>query len=222
MTQDEIWKPVYIKDEKTQYEVSNKGRARNAEKDKMLNPLLNISNGYYRYDIRRNKGDKSNLILAHRLVLSSFSPIENPEEYTVHHKDGIKTNNRLENLQWLTLRDHTLLEMDLGNNKISKRREEAINFKGYIGEFLKDGTLINFYAGRKDIERNNKSQASVYGVTINQGESYRNLIYRRFPIGTKPEIGKKYDLYDNIFTQFFKHRLDKIPTNSKIQLEFSL
>lgn len=40
--------------------------------------------------------------LVHRLVLSTFSPIENMELYDVNHINGNKLDNRLENLEWCT------------------------------------------------------------------------------------------------------------------------
>ena len=40
--------------------------------------------------------------LVHRLVLSTFCPIENMEAYDVNHKNGDKLDNRLENLEWCT------------------------------------------------------------------------------------------------------------------------
>lgn len=41
-------------------------------------------------------------VLVHRLVLSTFLPIENMEFYDVNHKNGDKLDNRLENLEWCT------------------------------------------------------------------------------------------------------------------------
>lgn len=38
----------------------------------------------------------------HRLVLETFCPIENMEDYQVNHIDGNKTNNNLNNLEWVT------------------------------------------------------------------------------------------------------------------------
>jgi hypothetical protein len=40
--------------------------------------------------------------LVHRLVLSTFNPVENMEDYDVNHKNGNKLDNRLENLEWCT------------------------------------------------------------------------------------------------------------------------
>ena len=45
---------------------------------------------------------KEKRALVHRLVLSTFCPIENMGNYDVNHKNGDKLDNRLENLEWCT------------------------------------------------------------------------------------------------------------------------
>lgn len=40
--------------------------------------------------------------LIHRLVMEAFSPIANMSDFDVNHKDGVKTNNRIDNLEWCT------------------------------------------------------------------------------------------------------------------------
>lgn len=42
----------------------------------------------------------------HRLVLEAFLPNENSDKLTVNHKDEDKTNNSLENLEWMTIGDN--------------------------------------------------------------------------------------------------------------------
>lgn len=41
-------------------------------------------------------------MLVHRIVLSSFRPCDGMEKLDVNHKDGNKSNNKLENLEWCT------------------------------------------------------------------------------------------------------------------------
>lgn len=42
----------------------------------------------------------------HRLVLQTFRPHKNFGEMDVNHKDGVKTNNNLENLEWMTHKEN--------------------------------------------------------------------------------------------------------------------
>ena len=94
----EEWKYIYILDEKTEYLVSSKGRVFSKYSNKILKP--DISNcGYLRVDIYKNKKHKK--ISVHRLVAIAF--INNPNNLPeVNHKDGDKTNNSVENLEWVT------------------------------------------------------------------------------------------------------------------------
>lgn len=43
----------------------------------------------------------------HRIILQSFNPIDNLEEMTVDHINGIRSDNRLENLKWATNEENT-------------------------------------------------------------------------------------------------------------------
>lgn len=56
--------------------------------------------GYREVTLSENGKCKSYLV--HRLILSSFSPIDNMETLDVNHINGDKLDNRLENLEWCT------------------------------------------------------------------------------------------------------------------------
>jgi hypothetical protein len=95
----EVWKE--IKDHEN-YEISNFGRVKN----KTTNYILSQKNegGYLRISLKIPKSTKSKMYLVHRLVAQTFIP--NPENKpTVNHKDKNKSNNKVENLEWSTMKE---------------------------------------------------------------------------------------------------------------------
>jgi hypothetical protein len=97
----EIWRPVVGYE--WLYDVSNFWRIRtllNKWSDiKIMKPWKN-SSGYMSTVIYNENWKKSSIVL-HRLVAQSF--IDNPElKPQVNHKNWIKTDNRVENLEWCT------------------------------------------------------------------------------------------------------------------------
>lgn len=111
----EIWKPIVGFEQ--QYEISNKGKIRSIDryvdhwrggkrlyKGTPKNERLN-GKGYYRCNLK-NKGSRYDFTV-HRLVAMAFIP--NPQNYReVNHKDGIKTNNCVENLEWCSSSQNTI------------------------------------------------------------------------------------------------------------------
>lgn len=61
-----------------------------------------IDRNGYRAVILSYYPELSKQVSVHRLVLATFSPIENMEKLDVNHKNGNKLDNRLENLEWCT------------------------------------------------------------------------------------------------------------------------
>ena len=86
--------------------------------EKILKPGKNRD--YLHLTLR--KDNKSKIFKVHRLVLQTFSPINNYEFLQVNHKDGDKSNNNLNNLEWITQQDNQLHRyQELYNDrKISK------------------------------------------------------------------------------------------------------
>lgn len=87
-------------------------------REKILNPVIN-DNGYYITNLKH----PSKMLRIHRLVGKAFIP--NPEnKRCINHKNGIKTDNRVENLEWATHGENNLHAYKTGLKKAHVRRGE--------------------------------------------------------------------------------------------------
>ena len=84
------------------YEVSDAGMVRSLKRTTTSGKVLSQragTGGYLRVCLCENNHKKT--FVVHRLVASAF--IENPEHKPeVNHKNGIRTDNRASNLEWVT------------------------------------------------------------------------------------------------------------------------
>lgn len=157
---EEVWKPVVGYE--GLYEVSNIGRVRSlgfpmrchnmkfVRRGKILS--LSLSEfGYLRAKLCKDGLQKKYMV--HRLVSEAFIP--NPNNYPfVNHKNEIRHDNRVENLEWCT----RLYNMRFGNC-INKIRETHINNKKLSKKCAKcdlDGTILEMYPSQAEAARKNK------------------------------------------------------------------
>ena len=108
------------------YEISNFGRVKGIKRNKLLKPKMS-RDGYLRVGLRKPK-EKQRWFFVHRLVAFAF--ISNPNNYPqVNHKDEIKTNNCIENLEWCTAKYNnnygTHIQRMIQNTDYSKIDYEA-------------------------------------------------------------------------------------------------
>jgi hypothetical protein len=109
---EEIWKDII---DYPDYQVSNLGRVKNRNTDRLLKPFL-VGQGYYCVALYRNKESKFHYI--HRLVASAFLN-KSDDKPVINHKDGVRTNNTVSNLEWCTQSENIQKAYDMG---LSTRR----------------------------------------------------------------------------------------------------
>lgn len=141
---EEIWKD--IKGFEGLYQVSNIGRIKSIDryirnkwgsltlcKEHILKPRTD-DDGYYRIGLYKDGKYKS--FGLHRLVSEAFIP--NPNNLPcVNHKNEIKTDNRVENLEWCT---------NSYNLNYGHRLEKAIEKrKIHILQFTKNMDFVGYY-----------------------------------------------------------------------------
>jgi len=98
---------------------------KHSRKLKIMTPVDNMKAGYLRVVL--TKDGNSKLVYIHRVVAETY--ITNPDgKPMVNHIDGVKTNNRVENLEWVTRIENYVHAFELGlypRNRIhpSKKKE---------------------------------------------------------------------------------------------------
>lgn len=151
----EIWKD--IEGYEGLYQVSNLGRVKSLarittfknrdsvryETEKILT-LAKHHKGYLKAQLRKEDVLKGYFI--HRLVALAFIP--NPEnKSTVNHKDGDKSNNTVDNLEWMTNQENMKHAYDTGirnNDKVSEMKWKP------VAQYTKDGELLRTYKSVKE------------------------------------------------------------------------
>lgn len=152
----EIWKP--IEGYEGLYEISSLGRVKsttrltkgrwNSLKTNHGRILKGIKHqlGYVRADLCKN-GIRKHFSI-HRLVANSFIPnTENKPQ--VNHKNGIKKDNRSENLEWCTSLENHAHAWKIGIHVITEKQREngrkmaPINRRSYLKRIA--STALNNY-----------------------------------------------------------------------------
>ena len=129
------------------YEISDMGRVKSINynhtgTEKILKPQKN-THGYLFVDLCKDGKVKHTLV--HRIVAEAFIPNPNNLE-TVNHKDEVKTNNTVTNLEWMSKRDN----INYGTH--NKRMAEALSKQVKMFD-KKTGELLETFPSTMEAER---------------------------------------------------------------------
>lgn len=225
---EEIWKP--IKGFEGWYEVSNKGRVKSLDrvvyfknnkgsrkyKGKILKQKYH--NGYALVNINKNK--KIYTFSVHILVATAF--IDNPNNYPlVHHKDGVKSNNDVSNLEWSTYSNnitpaikHNLLTPNLeGINKINEEHKiEILCYKDncLIKRCDCSRSMAKWLIENNYIKKTTSIESAARAIRkfSLEGKQYYGFIFKRIP--STSVIEKP----DNITIKKDEKNIITLPTSS--------
>ena len=169
----EIWKDVV--DYEGRYQVSNMGRVKSLvdSHGKFREKILSLSkhgNGYL--VVVLCKCGRHKVYCVHRLVLSTFNPMDNMENLECNHRDENKENNNLSNLEWTTHKENC----NHGTRIARMAEKKSI----LIVQLTLDGKLVNVYKSSKEAERGGFNQGNIIQCCKNKFNREDNNIYKGY------------------------------------------
>lgn len=138
--------------------------------------------GYHRVKTQVN-GKVVNFII-HREVAKVFIP--NPENKPcVNHIDGVKSNNNVPNLEWVTNQENIVHSYAIGLHK-AKIGEEAGRFSGAVEAYTKDtNQFVCTMYGNLDMAANGFDYRLVSAVLKGKRKSHNGCIFIKLNLGAK-------------------------------------
>lgn len=167
------------------YILHDDGSLYSPKTQRFLKPLKD-SKGYLYYDLRRKKV-KYKCPKVHRLVMLAFSNDEEKEE--INHKDGNKSNNSIENLEWC---DH----VQNRKHAIYMKLKNEVDYG--IAQYDLDGNLLRVYTTCRDalkaLGKNYDQSGNIGRVVRGKRRTAFGFVWKQYegsttiPLGSTPKL----------------------------------
>lgn len=142
---NEVWNDV--KGFECLYQISNYSRVRSLKTNKILKCGID-EHGYYVINLYDKENKKRRYVSLHRLLAENFIPnLENKSQ--VNHKDGVKANCYLYNLEWNTPSENTQHAYDNGLTRLKKGDESPNAIP--ISQYSLDGKFIKHWGSATSV-----------------------------------------------------------------------
>lgn len=170
----EIW--IDIKGYEGKYEVSSFGRVRsfnyrNTGEIKVLSVCENKCGYLY---VGLFKDGKQKKFKIHRLVAESFIP--NPNNLPqVNHKSEVKTDNRVENLEWCDAKYNS--NYGTHNERITQKLTNGKRSKSVL-QLTKNGELVREWPSTREASRKGYNNGGIYSCLIGKKKYYKGFIWK--------------------------------------------
>lgn len=199
---EEEWKDIFFEDKgilydyRGLYQVSNLGNIKSLDRIIVIKSFISssyrmfkgknikqsIHRGYkvvYLYD----KNNKSKCHLVHRIIAKMFIP--NPKKLPIiNHKNGIKTDNQIENLEWCTYSQNLKHAYKNGlKNSTYKQLEKLhkLNEK-IVYQYDLNNNFIKKYYNKIDLENEGYNKKQVNRVCRKERKTYKGYKWSYYKI----------------------------------------
>lgn len=129
------------------YAVDRLGNVYSLRKNKRLTPKQNWD-GYLRVQLWEH--GKCEYVSIHRLIAKAFIP--NPENKPfINHKNGVKSDNRVENLEWCTQKENIKHAHKTGLSKKCPKNWKVLSKP--VEQWTVDGKYVKTFPSQSEVER---------------------------------------------------------------------
>jgi hypothetical protein len=216
--QEEIWRPVVGYE--GFYEVSNLGRVKSIRKNRIMKTPKD-KRGYSQLNISDNK--KLSHVTVHILVAKAFLG-ERPNKCHIDHIDGNKTNNCIDNLEYVTAMENLVRGLAKKENQHSrklgvtwhKQSKKWQSYKRFGGECYYLGSFDDEYlASETYLRMDRESAEKLKNTRIDNKHSKEKCVSYNKSIGYWTYRSKK----NCIKTKYFKTEIEAILYKKEIENE---